>query len=347
MGLRRSAIVVHRWLSLFALLFWLLQAVTGVFSVYHWEIDDALVDGARHPTDFRAIERQLAVLAPPDSGRQVSSIWTSAGAGDRWDVNMSDRVVRVDGRGMALRTRLDGERFANGGFVETLVTLHHELLAGSTGRTIVGISGALLLTNILLGIAAAWPSLRAWRTALRPVNRGPRVARLYGWHRAVGLWMAIPALFLVSAGVLMAFEEWSETTLGAVAEAPHATGPLHAGMSDAVAAALARFPDAEVSGVGFPSEENAVWRITLKQRRELRRAYGRTRVFVSAVDGRILGDYDVLRAPRGQRLFHSLFAFHTGEMGGRAGRVVVVLTGLALIALIVFGVSLWFARRRP
>ena len=346
MTVRRAAIAVHRWLSLTVLVFWLVQALTGVFAVFHWEIDDALVAGPHRPTDFRAIERQLAELTRADSDQQVWSMWTSAGAEDRWDVSLSDRSVRIDGEGNVLRVRADGERFTNGGFVGTLVTVHHELLAGARGRTIVGISGVLLLTNIVLGLVAAWPRARAWKTALRPVTRGSRVARFYGWHRAIGLWMAVPALLIVSAGVLLAFDGWSERVLDAEAQTPQTTGATRVGMADAVAVALHRFPGAEVSGISFPSAGNAVWRITLKQQRELRRAYGRTRVFVSATDGRILGDFDVLRARGGERVFHSLFAFHTGEMGGAAGRFLVLLTGLALIGLIAFGFSLWLARTR-
>ena len=328
MKLRTVVVTAHRWTSLVALLFWLLQALTGIFAVFHWEIDDAIVAGAHRATDFSSIERTLP--------QGVSSMWTSAGAADRYDVNLPDRVVRIDGAGNALRVRPDGTKFAAGGFVETLVTVHHDLLAGDAGRVVVGISGLLLLANLIMGIVVAWPRAGQWGRALRPLRKGTRVALLYSWHRALGLWLAVPALCLITAGVLMAFIETTDVT-----PREESTAPRTVGMANAVSIARGRFPDAVVSGVNFPTSENAVWRITLKQRQEPRRAYGKTRVWVSAIDGRILGAVDALHTPAGRRIFDSLFAFHTGEMGGIVGRIFVVLTGVWLIAMILLGSNLW------
>jgi len=346
MKIRRPLLALHRWLSLAVLGLWVVQAITGMFAVFHWEIDDALVPGEHRPTDFRAIERSLAAIATPGSGVEVSSIWTTAGAAERYDVNLSDRVVRIDGAGRTLRVRKDGERIAHGGFVETVVTLHHDLLAGDAGCVLIGVSGCLLLTNVMIGVVLARPRARRWAAVLKP-GGGTRTAVLYSWHRAIGLWFAVPLFLLAGGGVLLAFEGWTERALDGGLETPVVAtpAPRNVGMADAVTIALRRFPGAAVSGIGFPSGENAVWRITLKQRGELRRAYGRTRVFVSASDGTIVKSFDVLRATTGQRVFHSLFAFHAGEMGGLATRLVVLLTGASLLALIVAGVLLWCVRR--
>ena len=341
MTFRKAIVVAHRWVSLAAALFWIVQALTGIFAVFHWEIDDATVSGAHRPTDFSAMERSLR-------GRQINSIWTSAGSRDRYDVNLPNGVLRIDGVGNVLRTRRDGERFADGGFADTLIMIHHELLAGERGKVIVGVSGILLFTNLVIGIVAAWPRVGQWGRALRPSRTGSRIALLYSWHRAFGLWLAIPALCVVAAGVLLAFEDRTQRILNASAvETPSeaASETRHVGMAGAVRSALERYPGSAVSGIRFPSSGNAVWTITLKQPEEWRRAYGRTRVFVSAVDGRVISDFNVLSAPLGTRVFHSLFAFHTGEMAGPIGRIATTLVGVWLVAMIVLGVSLWWARR--
>lgn len=72
MTLRAVVIKTHRWLSLAAAAFWLLQAATGIFIVFHWEIDDAITAGVHQSTDLKAIERRVAGLKP-------ESIWTTAG----------------------------------------------------------------------------------------------------------------------------------------------------------------------------------------------------------------------------------------------------------------------------
>ena len=341
MTVRRAVLSVHRWVSLAAALFWTLQALTGVFAVYHWEIDDLLVSGAHRATDFRAIERSVRDLP-------VSSIWTSGGSRDRYDVNLPDRALRVDGAGNVLRTRLDGERLRDGGFVETLVVLHQSLLSGDRGRAIVGFSGCRLFSNILLGLAAAWPRRGQWARALRPMNTGSRIAGLYSWHRAAGLWLAIPALLSVAAGVLLAYEDTTERLLHA--EPAHvepltSSAPRTIGMADAIERAVAQHPGAAVSGIRFPNPENALWTITIRQHGEPPAVYGKTRVVVSAIDGAIVSDQNVLTAPAGRRVFTSLFAVHTGQVAGRAGRVVVLAIGVWLLSMIALGVALWWTRR--
>lgn len=358
MRLRSSLVLAHRWASLVAALLWMVQATTGIFAVFHWEIDDATVDGAERGLDLDAIAARAAALTPPESGLSVDSIWSTAGARNRFDIFLvgeppvAGRVVRVDGAGRVLRTRRDGELLAAGGWVDTLVVLHQSLHAGNRGKWILGLSGLLLLANILLGAILAWPRSGQWRRTLRPAATAPGAARRYAWHRALGLWAMVPAACLVVAGVLLAFEGATERLVGpASVEPPPLAQPVgvapQPGMAAAVRIALARYPEAALSGVGFPSADSAWWAVRLRQPGELRRAYGKTRVYVNAADGASVVDYDALAAPFGRRFVDSLFSFHTGEMGGLAGRLLAVGVGLWLAAMNLLGLLLWSARRRP
>lgn len=354
---RAAIVLVHRRASLLAALFWLLQSATGIFAVFHWEIDDATVPGAARELDLDAIERRAAALTPPESGLRIDSIWSTAAARNRFDVFLvgeppaSGRVVRIDGAGNVLRDREDSAHFAAGGWVDTLVVLHQSLQAGEAGKWLVGASGLLLLGNIVLGAILAWPRAGQWRRALRPGGTSPGPARLYAWHRALGLWAMLAAASLVAAGVLLAFEG---ATARLIAPAPVDPPPLalpagsvpRPGMAGAVQLALARYPGAALSGVGYPSADSAWWAIRLRQPGELRRAYGKTRVYVSAVDGSTVVDFDALAAPAGRRFVDSLFSFHTGEMGGRTGRLVAIGIGSWLAAMNLLGLALWSARRR-
>lgn len=341
MTFRSAVVATHRWMGLIVAALWLLQASTGVFAVFHWEIEDALTAGAHRVTDFKAIEQNISTFAP-------LSMWSTAGALDRYDVNVAGRVIRIDGSGNVLRIRKDGEKFADGGFVTTIVVLHQSLLAGARGRWITGTSGALLASNLILGIIAAWPRRGQWKRALKPMTSGSRIASLYSWHRATGLWLAIPALCVVTAGVLLAFDDVTEFLLhpGPADPPPlSSAAPRRIGLAEAAARALARYPDASISGINFPAPENAMWAITLKQCSELQRAYGKTRVFVSAIDGTVVADFNALTAPRSRRFLDLLFPFHTGEMAGLPGRIAVLAIGLWLIAMIALGLALWWARR--
>lgn len=355
---RRAGLIrAHRWASLVAALLWSVQAATGIFAVFHWEIDDATVAGEARTLDLEALERQARALAAPGRDLSVDSIWSTAGAANRFDIFLAAAppapglVVRVDGAGTVLRRRADGERWADGGWVETLVVLHQSLLAGDVGRWIVGGSGLFLLANLVAGALLAWPRAGQWRRALRPVGVAPGAARRYAWHRALGLWALLPAVCLVGAGVLLALEAATERLVGPAAVDPPAlalpagTEP-RIGMAAAARVAFARYPGASLSGIGFPTAESAWWAVRLRQPGELRRAYGKTRVYVSAVDGTTVVAFDALTAPAGRRFVDALFSFHTGEMGGPPGRLAAAGIGLWLVAMNVLGLGLWSARRR-
>lgn len=355
--LRAGLVAAHRRLSLAAVVFWLVQAATGIVAVFHWEIDDATVAGESRSLDFAAIEQRAAALAAAAPGRHIDSIWSTAAGTHRLDIFVaatppdSGRIVRVDGTGRVLRTRVDGERWAHGGFVESVVLLHQKLLVGERGKWIVGSSGLLLLANLILGAVVAWPRGGRWRRALLPGSTTPGPPRLFSWHRALGLWMVVPAACLVAAGVLLAFETATERLVRPLPVDPPALslppGAAPAvGMTQAVQAALQRYPEASLSGIGFPSPAAATWAIRLKQPGELRRAYGKTRVYVSALDGAIVADFDALASPPGRRFVDSLFAFHTGEMGGIAGRLAATAVGVWLVVMCGLGFRLWSSRRR-
>lgn len=352
-NVRAAAVRIHRWLALAAAAFWLVQAVTGVLILFHWELDDAAIAGAHRPTDLAAIERRLDALAPSGSGRTVDSVWTTGGSGDRYDVTVKtpagEESVRIDGAGGVLRTMRDGERSVS----DTLVVIHQNLLGGDVGAWIVGVSGVLLLSAILVGIGVAWPRGRAWRRAFRPPpGRLPKVARLYGWHRALGLWAGVPAAVLVAVGVSLVFEDGVARLLGApeIEPSARAAGPAAAPSSAAsfsrvAATALARYPGSTLTAVSFPSGERPSWRVRVRQPDELRRAFGTTTLFIDR-GGRVLADHDAHRAAPARWLLDALYPIHTGESAGLPGRLAVLAIGCWLVTISVIGLLLWSARRK-
>jgi uncharacterized iron-regulated membrane protein len=342
---------LHRWLSLAAAIFWLIQAITGVLIVFHWELDDLTVAGAHRPTDLVAIERTIAALAPPGSGHRVDSIWTTAGLADRYNVTVSDirtdraQSVRISGDGMVLRAQDDEALSAT----DMVVLTHHNLLSGDVGSWIVGISGLLLLSNLALGLIAAWPRRRTWRRALTPSRTGPAAARLYGWHRALGLWVVVAALATVSTGTMLVFHDGVEKLIGArsvsMPDVP-ASNATFIPFSTAVRTAQGVLPGSSLTAVTMPTPENAVYRVRLLAPDEPRRAYGMSFVYVDAVTGRVRGTFPAGEAPLPRKFSESLFAFHTGEMGGLLGRLLMIALGLCLASMIVIGTMLWVKRRR-
>lgn len=346
--IKKTIVSVHRWLSLAVAAIWCLQAVTGMIIVFHWEIDDATISARHSATDPAALERRIALLAPAGSGRHVLSVWTSAGFADRYDITVEDTAghdttVRVTGDGLPIRVDTpDAPRR----LIDTVVVLHQSLIAGQTGRWIIGASGLLLFTNIIGGIVIAWPRRGTWAKVLRPSRRGAAVARHYGWHRAIGVVGALPALLLVGAGVLLAFDDMVPTLIGATpVEMPAVQGLDRIGFARAVDIAERALPGSRLAAVTPPGIGDATYQVRLRAPGEWRRAYGASFVFVDATDGRVRDVFPAKDAPVARRAFDALFPVHTGEAGGIVGRILVLCTGLWLASMIIIGVRLWWLRR--
>jgi uncharacterized iron-regulated membrane protein len=361
---------VHRWISLGVATFWVMQALSGVFLVFHWEVGDALVAGPERPFDLVQFGRRLDELAAESPHRAIASIWATAGKPDRFNITVDDTstgestVLRVDGEGSVLQERSPAGRWGRGGWIERLATFHQTLLAGDVGHSLIGLSGLLLLTNIALGLKLAWPARGQWKRTLRPQVAKLNAAGLYAWHRAVGLWIAPLALITVTCGTLLTFEDKVAGWVGAppiepanaAVESTGATATA-AGAENvepgfrvrpgaAIGIALDRYPGSRLAGVAFPDDEEPWYRIRVLQPGESRRAFGTTTVFVSATSGEVIGDFNALTAPPARKFMDALFPVHTGEIAGIAGRLAIIVIGLWLLTMIVLGVSLW-TKRRP
>ena len=347
---------VHRWLSLAVAAVWLLQAISGMLIVFHWEINDSLVPGDHRPFDAAAVSRQIDNLPKEaGSGWSFSSIWTTAGGSGRFNIALDNEAsgeslsVRIAGDGTVLNRKTPDQEWGNSGWTSKLVLLHHNLLGGDTGSWVIGISGMLLLTNIFLGLKLAWPKARTWRKSLLPGKLKPGPGRTYAWHRAVGLWMAAPALITVTCGTLLVFDPGLRKALGVESQplvAPQSDAPLGIGTEQAMRIALARFEGSALIALYPASAETPYYDILLLQKAEIRRAYGKTKVYVDARTGDILKVHDPAGAPPALAFMDSLFAVHTGEVLGLAGRLLVMLIGLALATMVVLGARLWWVRRR-
>lgn len=347
---KKTVKAVHRWLSLSVAVLWVFQAITGILIVFHWEIDDATIPASHTATDLGALEHRIRALTPPISGARMVSLWTSAGAPDRYDITIEDAAkrettVRVKGDGTPIRIDTpDAPRR----LIDWIVTLHQSLGSGQIGRWIMGASGLLLLTNIAGGILIAWPRRGTWRSVLSPGWPRRAVVRHYAWHRAVGLVGAIPALLLVSAGTLLAFDDAVAALIHAEPVAmPPIPGQDRVGFAHAVAAAEKALPESRLAAVDPPAPDDATYRVRLRAPGEWRRAYGASFVLVDATNAKVRGIFPAATAPLPRKAYDALFPIHTGEAGGLAGRMLVLCTGLWLASMITLGVRLWWLRRTP
>lgn len=347
--------IIHQWMSLVAVTVWLIMAVSGVVLVFHGEIRDSLSYPHRSPpTDMTAIEKRLALLTPAQSGKYISLLLTTAGLPDRYEVTISEAKtgavlerVRILGNGEIL------SRYPNGDFdlFRTIIDVHHTLAMGELGRWIMGISGLLLLGNIFIALHMAWPhrSVR-WKNILIPLSKGPKKARLYSWHRAIGFWFAIPILLVAGAGTAIVFRKSSNWLLGIEASERPIIPPVKTviiPVTQAVAVAEEHVPGGKMTGVWFPDINRGAYRIVMLEPGEARRAYGSSSLLIDARTGKLL--YSDVSSQWGlnQIIANGFFTLHTGELAGLPGRITVMLSGFLLATGSVVGLMLWKQRKRP
>ena len=99
--------------------------------------------------------------------------------------------------------------------VSTLIALHKNLLAGSTGLVVNGIAAALMIFVLLTGLVLCWPGLAQWKQGLM-LRRGVPWQRLvWDLHRVVGFWafaamfvFALSGIYLCFGSALHAFADW-------------------------------------------------------------------------------------------------------------------------------------------
>ncbi len=348
-AIRPVVLKIHRWLSIGAAAFWMMQAITGVLLSFHFEIEDALLSTEHRQTELDSIEQRMVTLTSAEPNGQVNWIWTTAGLPDRYVINYTDnggveRMARVNGDGIVQRDRAASDH----SFLSLMRELHLNLLSGNTGYWLLAGTGVLLITNIFLGLIAAWPRRGSWRRALTPSNNGGTEQRVLSWHRAVGLWAIIPALIVVLSGTLIFFEHKIEDAIGVKEVHLAANPPEGPGVGFAIAAraAVQAIPNSEFVGTTMPSGEDASYYAWVRAPGELFRAYGASLVIVDANDGSVRGAYPGTDLSSADTLIRSLYPIHTGEFAGLPGRIIVMGVGIWLATMIILGVILWFKRRK-
>ena len=220
--------------------------------------------------------------------------------------------------------------------------LHHYLLIGDTGKTIAGIAGLAGLGFVITGVILWWPTRRTFVFAVLPRTwKRPGIVK---HHRDMGVWSAPVLAVVLTTGAIVALSPLYDglaqalspgADLKAVMAPPeHEGGALSPDLdwSAMMAAAQARFPDAEARIVSLPTKPGGL--IGLRMRRAAEwLPNGRTQIWFDPADGQIVGSRDALALPLGLRVVNAQYPIHAAKVGGLAYRLVVAASGVALTLL--------------
>lgn len=300
---------------------------------------------------------QLALPQQPDEA-YVASYRAAGPRPSNWTLDVT-RQVMVDGRTLhVLGERNWGEAGMSPRLImSTLFHIHRYLLVGEVGKTVTAASGLVLLVTSLLGFVLWWPgrNLKAWRQGLRISYGGSWKRLAHTAHRSIGFF-ALPVLALLGfSGLYFNMPEWVVPTVRAVAPMSPPGKPANREPKgqpitpeQALAAAQALFAQGRLSRIALPAKVSAPYEIRLRQPGEMRKGDGNTRISIDAYSGAVLRVQDPLTGPAGDKFLGWMYPLHTGEAFGLPGRVLISLSGLALLGFVASGLLMWLQRRpRP
>lgn len=347
---------LHRVLGLSVGLWAVVMGLTGTILVFSHEIDAALnphllrVEPRTGPWD---VDGALAAVrarfpgAPVDSIRfprrrdEALQVWIGEDAGTR---------VYLDPFG----ARILGVRSKHEGAIAFLRDLHMYLLAGETGETISGFLGLLLIAILATGLMLWWPKPRRLAGALKIRWHLPLLPRMYDLHRVSG---AVTALFLlvpIVTGVMLVFHKpttaWLIAGLGGPAlELPKTlsapAGASRQPVSRWLASARRALPEARPVSVRFPKgrSDPAVIRMHFPVNPH---PNGRTFVAIDPYTSEVLDVHDWRRAGAGIRVSDYKYPLHIGTAAGLPGRLLIQITGLAIVLLFATGAFVWLRKHQ-
>jgi uncharacterized iron-regulated membrane protein len=367
--MRKSLVLVHRWLGIVAGLYVAIIALSGigmVFSTtfYEWEFGADKVSVPMQDRPYAAPDIWLA-KAEAKFGKlpNVEGYFGPRATPMRISApTIIYAPVRPDGgdaHGVVTVNPYTGEPLAHfiaeDSWSMLPLKLHMSLFLPPAISSWVLVALSIIIFGFALsGLYLWWPGRKRIRAAM-VIPKPASVTGHRRFHAAIGFW-ASPLLILAAVTGLMLTRfdvaEVIASPLGASAEFDPAKSPkvecaanIATSAGEAIAAARAKFPGMELSSLFLPTPESPVHQIWLRPAQSTVPARGNVEVIVDAKCGNILflrGDAEM---KPGDSVLTYLVELHNGRLLGLFGEGLIVLQGIALLTLPLAGITLFLRRR--
>lgn len=335
--------LTHTWLGLVLSLWVLLMAITGTALYYK----PALLKlsypalNLEEPLTQAQAARHLDTLTPPLSNGYAymptaSSPWLEVVDADktRW---------YFDASGLLLK------RPHHGDFIDIFVSLHHDLMLGSTGKDILGIFGLASILLVVTGLIRWWPRHRLSRRHFTihwfSLKTRKGLQTLSELHKVSAAVMFLPMTLLLITGTAIIYSQPVKTVLVSLLPA-EGTQPAIPSPSPHATDWQSRF---DVADSLF---DRATPRLIYLAKDRMRLKFtdewhpnGRNYLGFSANSGKVTELEDVRQTAQGNQLSHMIYPLHVAAVGGVLLLIISSLAGLTLILLPITGIAYYIRRQ--
>jgi uncharacterized iron-regulated membrane protein len=265
----------------------------------------------------------------------------------------TDSIVADSNSGRVLGT-------LQSGWVDWVIDLHRNLLAGRAGRKVVGVGGILLFTLSLTGLLMWITGRRNWRSWVVVRGSGPPRRFYFELHRAAGLWgcgflavisftgigLAYPDSFRAAVKVLGGRRASVSASRQGKKKNQHGAGvepASNASLDRYLQAGRRAMPDGVPVELRLPAGKALV---DLRLHRAGDIAPSGNHVYLDPSTAMVARVERIADEPLGARFLAAISAIHYGEFGGTPTKAVWAVFALTLPLLFVSGLIAWWRPRK-
>ncbi|WP_439859660.1 PepSY domain-containing protein [Pseudomonas sp. MBLB4136] len=244
-------------------------------------------------------------------------------------------------------------------FFALMLQLHRFLAMGDSGKQVTAASTLALLFFCLSGLYLRWPRQASnWRAWLL-LDRGKK-GRAFNWdlHAVLGTWCLMFYLLAALTGLFWSYDWYRDGVTGLLGDAPGAQRDRPGRRAAAPLAAPEVDYQALWSGLrDAAGPQLASWNLRLPERpgqpasvlyllRDAAHPRAYNQLGLDPLSGRVSHHERYADKSFGARLLTSVYALHSGEYFGLAGRVLMALASGVMPLFAITGWLLYLDRRR-
>ncbi|MGZ5050163.1 MAG: PepSY-associated TM helix domain-containing protein [Methylobacter sp.] len=254
------------------------------------------------------------------------------------------------------------DRYWGRPLVSFIMQLHWCLLLGKKiGGTLNGIFAVLSIISLLTGLIVWWPLTGKFKQALTFKRHASAVRFNFDLHKTVGFYSAVVLLPVLFSGVYFSFPDQVNvlvkslsttdrpnafsTIPAAIHSSPPQEGQQPVSVSKVEAIVQQRYPAGKLWMLNAPKNGEDVYTVMKKDVIEISRFTGYRDFAVDQYSGEIVRVYDRGVGSVGDIFLDWQWPLHSGHAFGWAGRLLVLLSGLACPVLYATGVIRWLQKR--